>query len=168
MRTRSIGIVVTIVLISSLCAAQKQLILPREDKFQSPDKTIIALVRFTRTMDATNESRVELRTQNGRVLVKHDYGSEDGEHGYGVRKAAWTPDSQYFVYSLESSGGHSAWHSPVQFFSRARDKIVSLDDALNDAVTNPQFLVTAPDNVTVELWFSKQTKTVSLSHLPRP
>jgi len=55
---------------------------------------------------------------------------------------------RYFVYSLESSGGHSAWHSPVQYFSRARNKIVSLDDALNDAVMNPQFLLSAPDNVT--------------------
>lgn len=168
MRTRSMGIVGAIVLIGSLCTAQKQIISSHEDKFESPDGAITALVRFTKTLESTSESRIELRTRGGRVLLKQDYSSEDGEHGYGVSKASWTPDSQFFVYSLESSGGHSAWHSPVQFFSRTQKKIVNLDDALNDAVMNPQFLVSAPDKVTVELWSSKERRTVSLSQLLKP
>ena len=102
-----------------------------------------------------------------RVLARRNYGSEDGEHGYGVTKAAWTPDSQFFVYSLESSGGHQSWHTPVQFFWRSENKIISLDDALKDAVTNPQFLLSAPDCLTVEVMLSKQTKTVSLHDLSR-
>jgi len=94
-----------------------------------------------------------------------NYASADGEHGYGVAKAAWTPDSQFFVYSLESSGGHSAWLSFVQFFARKQSKFVSLDDHLNDAIMNPDFSVSAPDRVKVELWFSKQTKSVALGDL---
>jgi hypothetical protein len=112
MRIRSVGIVGFILLIGSLCTAQRQIISSREETFESPDGAIIAFVRFTKTVEATSESRIEVRTRSGRVLLKHDYGSEDGEHGYGVNKAAWTPNSQFFVYSLESSGGHSAWHSP--------------------------------------------------------
>ena len=126
---------------------------------------MVAIVRSGKALEATDESRVELRTKSGKLLAKRDYSSSDGEHGYGVTKAAWTPDSQFFVYSLESSGGHSSWHSPVQFYSRKKNSFASLDDALNDAVMNPQFTVSAPDRVTVELWFSKETRTVALSSL---
>jgi hypothetical protein len=59
---------------------------------------------------------------------------------------------------MESSGGHQPWHSLVGFYSRAQDRILSLDDALHDGVSNPQFSVGAPDRVTVELWSSKTTR----------
>jgi len=88
-----------------------------EEKFESPDGAIVALVRFTKTVEATTESRVELRTHSGRVLSKHDYGSDDGEHGYGVTKAVWTLDSQFFVYSLESSGGQAVTQRGIRPFS---------------------------------------------------
>jgi dipeptidyl aminopeptidase/acylaminoacyl peptidase len=166
MRNSFALIVAAIVLVGYVCHAQQHPRSSKSQEFKSPDGSVVAVVRSKQVPDATAESRVELRTQEGRVIAKRDYTSEDGEHGYGVTKATWTPDSQFFVYSLESSGGHSPWHSPVQFFSRERNKIVSLDDALNDAVMNPQFLVSAPDRVTVELWFSKKTKTVAL-HLLR-
>jgi len=94
-----------------------------------------------------------------------NYSSGDGEHGYGVTKAGWTPDSKFFVYSLESSGGHQAWHSRVQFYGRETNKIFSLDDALNDDITNPHFTITAPDKVTVELHRRSDKLTVSLSSL---
>src|SRR5207248_11363542 len=139
-------------LLTGLCGgAQQQADSPQIQKFSSPDGKIVAFVRSRKAPEATSESRVELRSQNGRVLARRNYGSEDGEHGYGVTKAAWTPDSQFFVYSLESSGGHQSWHTPVQFFWRSENKIISLDDALEDAVTNPQFLLSAPDCLTVEL-----------------
>jgi hypothetical protein len=44
---------------------------------------------------------------------------------------------------------------------------MSLDDAVDDAVMNPQFVVIAPDKVTVELWFSKKEVTLSLAALAR-
>lgn len=141
---------------------------PRPDQFTSPDGNIIARIRSTKAPGATSESRIELRTKDGRVLTARDYASKDGEHGYGIVREAWTPDSQFFVYSLESSGGHQAWHTRVHFFSRRDNKIVELDQVLKDAVANPQFLISAPDRVTVELWFSKETRTVSLGHLVKP
>lgn len=141
---------------------------PKPDFYRSPDGKMIALIRSTKAWEATSESRVELRTKDGRVLAARNYGSQDGEHGYGITRAGWTPDSQFFVYRLESSGGHQSWHTPVHFFSRKDNKIVELDQALGDAVTNTQFLVSPPDRVTVELWSSKQTRTVSLGNLPKP
>ena len=163
MKTQRLGLVLVILLAALLCNAQTNS--TQTERITSPDGTITALVRSRRAPEATKESRIELRSHGGRVLVSRNYASKDGEHGYGLTKGAWTPDSQFFVYSLESSGGHQAWHTPVQFFSRHNKTIVSLDITLRDAVANPQFLVSAPDFVTVQLKSSGQTKTVSLRGL---
>ena len=165
MKTRRLGVISAVLLSALLCGAQKRTNSSQTEKFPSPDGTITAFVRSTKAPEATKESCIELRSQDGQVLAGRNYTSKDGEHGHGVTKAAWTPDSQFFVYSLESSGGHQAWHTPVQFFSRHKNKIVSLDDALRDAVTNPQFRVAAPDSVTVELRSSGQMKAIPLHDL---
>jgi hypothetical protein len=140
---------------------------PTPVRYESPDKSAVAIVFPAGKLPGYGnyESRVELRSKSGKLLAQRDYSSADGQHGYGVTKAGWTPDSNFFVYSLANSGGHQPWHSPVEFYSRTRNRIFSLDDALHDAVTNPQFTVAPPDRVTVELWFSKTTRTVSLSRL---
>ena len=61
-----------------------------------------------------DESRIEFRSAVDDFLCALDYSSEDSEHGFGVVKAGWTADSQYFVFSLTSSGGHQAWHAPAE------------------------------------------------------
>ncbi len=155
--------IVTVVFVVS-CGAQKQTVASHTD-FKSPDGMLLAIVRSKHAPEATDESQIEMRTQGGTVSAKRNYTSGDREHGYGVTKANWTPDSQFFVYSLESSGGHQSWNSPVWFFSRKENKFFNLDRALNDSVANPAFRVSAPDLVTVELFFGKQTKTVALHQL---
>ena len=135
------------------------------EKYESPDHTAIALVISKKIPTATRESRVEVWSESGRLIATTSYFSPDGEHGFGVNKALWTPDSQFFVYSLESSGGHQAWHTPVRFFDRKRKQTVSLDAALNDPIMDPNFIVREPDHVTVQLWSSKKQVTVSLSTL---
>lgn len=139
---------------------------PFASQYESPDKSAIAIVSpLVKPGYGGYESWVELRSKSGKLLARREYFSPDGKHGYSVTKAAWTPDSNFFVYSLQSSGGHQPWHSPVEFYSREQQKIFSLDDALHDSVTNSWFSVVAPDRVTVELWFSKTTRTVPLSTL---
>jgi hypothetical protein len=162
---RRIAIAATAMLLLGSAASQKRTTPRTVEKYRSPDNALVAIVTSTQVPEATRESRVEIRLKAGKVLAKMNYSSENGEQGYGVTKAVWTPDSQYFVYSLESSGGHQAWHSPVQFYNRRHSKIQSLDDALNDSVMNPDFTISAPDKVRVELWFSKKDLTVSLSSL---
>ena len=137
----------------------------REQKYPSPDKAVIAVITSRKVPEATDESRVELISKSGKLLAKHDYFSEDGEHGFGVTKAEWTPDSKFFVYSLESSGGHQAWHSQVCYFSRKSQRILILDDELKDGVMNPKFKIEDPNTVVVELWFSKRVVDVSLSSM---
>lgn len=134
-------------------------------KYPSPDGSLVAVVTSHRQPKATAESEIEVRTPSGKLLAHQSYTSEDGEHGYGVSKAQWTPNSKYFVFSLESSGGHQAWRSPVQYFSRVDDSFLSLDDALKNAVMSPQFVIAAPDKVTVDLYFGNKSVTASLSAL---
>jgi|SRR6185312_8142714 hypothetical protein len=142
---------------------------PKPDFYRSPDGTMVALIRYPKPLFTPTESRLQITTKDAQVLAERNYGSEDGKHGYGITRAAWTPDSQFFVYKLESSGDREPWHNPVHFFSRKDNKFVELDPLLNDAVSNTQqFLVSPPDRVTVDLWFSKQTRTVSLGQLPKP
>ena len=69
------------------------------------------------TKPSLNESRVNILTSRGDKVGSLDSSSEDGEHGFAVAKAAWTPDGDYFVYSLENSAGHAPCHTPTQSVS---------------------------------------------------
>jgi len=53
----------------------------------------------------------------GAVLATKGFKSPDGEHGRNVQKTEWSPDSQFFVFSTASSGGHSPWHWQVDDFT---------------------------------------------------
>lgn len=162
-RKTALGALFILVALSAQCQQRST----KREAYKSPDGSLIAVVKFVHQPEATSESEVLLQTPSGKVLARRDYRSEDGEHGFGVAKAQWTPDSQFFVYSLDSSGGHQAWHSPVQYFSRKSGRFLSLDDALKDAVMNSQFSVEPPDKVTVELYFANKASTVSLSSLKK-
>ena len=155
-----------IVLAGVLLASASPQVAPAKKQYESPDKTLVASVIATNTGTAidSSENRVEVRSATGKLLTQEDFTSQDGEHGYAVAKAAWTPDSQFFVFSLENSGGHSPWHSPTKFYARKQQRIMSLDEALHNSVTG-EFVIGAPDKVTVHVWFKKRKVTVSLSEL---
>jgi hypothetical protein len=114
--------------------------------FVSPDKAVRALVfpsdinrddaRGYRTPDGKwrapdgkwcppRESRVEIRSSAGDTVMSEDYSSPDGEHGRYVNHGEWSPDSQFFVYGLMSSGGHSPWQMPIMVYSRQKERIAS-------------------------------------------
>jgi len=147
------------------CSYGQQSKVPTEwEKLPSPDGSLVAVVTTFHTGAASAESRVEVQTRSGKPLAEWSYRSADGEHGLGVVKTQWTPDSRYFVYSLQSSGGHQPWHSPVQYFSRKSNSFRSLEEAVNGGVSNPEFGISAPDTVTVDLYPSRSAE-VSLSAL---
>lgn len=91
-----------------------------------------------------NESRIEIRDAANALLFSKSHGSEDGEHGLGVVHASWTPDSQFFVYSASSSGGHQSWHFPTYFYSRVENGVQLLDD-YTGPITESKFAIKAPD-----------------------
>ena len=97
-----------------------------------------------------NESRVEIRDITGVVLANKDFKSPDGEHGRNVQKAEWSPDSQFFVFSTASSGGHSPWHWQTYFYDRKRKDFKEVDD-FTGPVIKRNFRLTTPDWIEVQV-----------------
>src|SRR5579862_4100427 len=92
----------------------------------SPDKALHAVILPADiSLDTTPdmESRVVIRTSSGSTVTSKDHSSPRGMNGYYVYRAKWSPDSQFFVYSLISSGGHSPWSFPMMVFSRKASAI---------------------------------------------
>jgi hypothetical protein len=81
------------------------------------------------------ESRIVIRTSKGDTLTSKDYSSPRGTNGYHVVNAKWSPDSQFFVYSMSSSGGHSPWSFPLMVYSRQKNRIAALSDMIDGKPT---------------------------------
>src|SRR5258708_29669636 len=121
------------VMVSVMTAAETAELAKQEKKqrqYTAPDGGVrVVVVPVSKEAGRSEyESRIEFKSSEGKIACALDYSSEDNEHGFGVVKAEWTPDSQYFVFSLTSSGGHQAWHAPTQFLSRKDGKIRTLDN----------------------------------------
>ena len=77
--------------------------------------------------------------------MKRSFASADGEHGLVIVRAAWSPDSGFFVFSGASSGGHQPWHSPIFVYSREANTFYELDKCLSGiAVVDPDFDISSP------------------------
>lgn len=121
---------------------------------------------------ASGESTVLFYSPDTTNLCSLDFSSRDREHGFGVVKAAWTPDEQYFVFSLASSGGHQPWHKPTLFFS-VRDKVIhTLDDYTEGPGISKGDFGLEPPNTVVTTVFREPPMPVkfsleSLAHVDR-
>lgn len=134
-----------LILISFIILPKSLLAKELEKTYLSPDEKYVAIViPIPKAQYGSGESKIEIRSQNGVLLFTVNYGSEDGEHGFGVERASWTPDSQFFVFSMSSSGGHQAWHFPTDFIAVHDFKIWSLDDYLG-TITDPDFVLRDTD-----------------------
>lgn len=99
------------------------------------------------------ESRVVIRSAKGDTLTSKDYSSPRGANGYYVDQAKWSPDSQFFVFSMVSSGGHSPWSFPTWVYSRRKNLIARLSDMIDGRPTlSGNFLISAPHSLTVTTW----------------
>jgi hypothetical protein len=114
-----------------------------EKEYMSPNGAYIAVVV---SVPGSEESKVVVKTKNGRTICSKSYASEDGTHGLVVQKAAWTPDSRFFVYSMSSSGGHKPWHFPADFCSIHHSITRSLDNYVGP-ITVSDLEIKAPDIV---------------------
>ena len=102
--------------------------------FPSPDGLLTAVVLpVDPSLNATPdmESLVEVRASDGHTLASKDYASPRGANGYYVVQAKWTRDSQFFVYTLSSSGGHSPWSFPMAVYSRDRNAVIQFSDMID-------------------------------------
>ena len=124
----------------------------------SPDGQVRAvLITLAPTTDyGGEESRVEIRDQTSKLLMVKDFSSSDSNHGGVIGDAEWTPDSQFFVFNVESSGGHQPWQSPVWFYSRIDRKLHEILDMLGGRpvlqLEPPPFQIIAPHSVRVTTW----------------
>jgi hypothetical protein len=150
---------------SDACSGHRLLATPRPEGscltlrpqvYQSPDKTVRAVV-FPVDVDlhATPdmESRVVFRANEAKLLTSKDYSSPRGTEGYYVVRAAWSPDSQFFVYSMSSSGGHSPWSFPTWVYSRKKSLLASFNDMIGGKPTlSADFSFSGPHTVTAATW----------------
>jgi hypothetical protein len=124
--------------------------------YPSPDGTLQAIVlpvdvSLYATPDM--ESRVVIRNTKSDTLTSKDYSSPRGTNGYYVDRAKWSPDSQFFVFSLLSSGGHSPWSHPMAVYSRAKNRFAQFSDMIGDRPTlSGDFSFSGPHTVTATTW----------------
>jgi hypothetical protein len=111
----------------------------------APDATLRASVIPLRIVDGhLSEYAVEIHDSAGKLLRRADYASPDHEHGRDIMHAAWSPDSQFFVFSTTSSGGHSAWHFSTYAYVRSRNAVCYLDDLVGGPLVEPYFSFLSP------------------------
>ncbi len=119
---------------------------------KSPDGKFAARIRLVqKATQGPPEFIIEIIGSGGKLAAKKDFTSEDGEHGLSIDKAEWTPDSQFFIFTTYSSGGHMAWQFPAFFFSVADRKVYPFSDYL-PPVAESSFSVKKPDFVTMTIW----------------
>lgn len=170
MKTAFLFIVVTISAMTSVGLPEQVKQERKPSQYTAPDGGLAVLVvPISKEAGRSEyESRIEFKSVDAKIACAIDYSSEDSEHGFGVVKAEWTPDSQYFVFSLSSSGGHQAWHAPTQFLSRKDGRVRSLDDYFGSAgISKADFRLLAPNTVKTEVWKGKSVPvSVNLATLP--
>jgi hypothetical protein len=124
--------------------------------YPSPDGALRAIVLpVDVSLDASPdmESRVVIRGARGDTVNSKDYSSPRGANGYYVVTAKWSPDSQFFVYSLSSSGGHSPWSFPLAVYSRGKNAFVSFSKMIHDNPTlSSDFSFSGPHTLTATTW----------------
>jgi len=122
----------------------------------SPDKKLHATVLPVEiNLDATPdmESRVVIRSVDRDTLNSFDHSSPRGMNGYYVDIAQWSPDSQFFVYSLVSSGGHSPWSHPTMVYSVKHNRFAQLSEMIGGRpLLSEKFQFSGQHDLTATTW----------------
>jgi hypothetical protein len=144
---------IALLFLTTVCLSPLRPVAPEnslEYRVKSGDRVIVT---SKKAREATPESTLRFYSPQSQRRCSLDFSSEDGEHGFGVVRAAWTPDESYFVFSLTSSGGHQAWHSPTVFYNLRDTEIYSLDSYTTAAgISKGLFTLKPPSTVLTEVW----------------
>ena len=118
---------------------------------KSPDGKFTAIITHSqKASEGPSEFIIKIIDSGGKVTTKKDFTSEDGCHGLSIDKAEWTPDSQFFVFSTYSSGGHQAWQTPTLFFDRRDSKIHGFEEFLAP-IAEGDFELKSPDIISITI-----------------
>jgi hypothetical protein len=122
----------------------------------SPDKKLHATVLpvdVSLNVTPDMESRVVIRSLDGNTLNSMNHASPRGTNGYYVDTAGWSPDSQFFVYSMVSSGGHSPWSHPTVVYSVAHNRFAQLSEMIEGRpLLSEKFQFAGQHELTVTTW----------------
>lgn len=114
----------------------------------APNGKVVARLETASASDC--EVVIEILGADHHLLAKSDFRSSDHQNGECIGQAQWTPDSRFFVFSLENSGGHQPWHTPIMFFDVAAKKLLELEKFVPDPITYRAFTLIAPDRIEFE------------------
>lgn len=151
---RAVYLVLTGIILAFASEGQKRI-------YISPDGGIVATVAPTGKKKALEgvESRIEVRSRDGNLVVSKDFSSEDGEHGAGILRGQWTSDSRFFVFLTEFSGGHSPLQHPIYFFCRRENTIRMLNQFFDHVLTR-DFSLEERNTVVVEAQDARGTQKI--------
>ena len=127
----------TVYYLSLLFLASVHLAEAQTTVHSSPDKSLRAIIiPVGKKGYEGTESRIEIRSASGETLRWKSFASYDGGHGMGVNHAEWTPNSLFFVFNVDSSGGHQPWRRATYFYSRSENRFYSLDDYIGPVTSD--------------------------------
>ncbi len=109
----------------------------------------ILRVVITPVSKSCPEDRLVIRKRDGALFYRRDFSSSDCEHGEGIVRGEWSPDSQFFVFNAESTGGHQPGHRPVFFYSRSENKLYRLENNIGYIVAQ-DFTLEVPHIIKTE------------------
>ena len=88
----------------------------------------------------------------GEIMASQDFSSASGINGYFVSRGKWSPNLEFFVYTLTSSGGHSPWHRPIGVYTRRENRFATVDDLIGSPIISEEFKFTGPHTLTARTW----------------
>jgi hypothetical protein len=119
----------------------------QSQSYKSPDGVLRVVI--TPVSKSCPEDRLVIRKRDGALFYRKDFSSSDCEHGDSIVQGEWSPDSQFFVFNVESTGGHQPGHRPVFFYSRSRNKLYRLENYIGYIVAQG-FTLEAPHIIKTE------------------
>ena len=144
-----------LIVLSAGCAHQPQW---NCDGVTSPDQQLMACISSFGNPAPLNESVVEIHDVDNRVLATDNFRSATQSNGRNVQKTAWTQNSQFFVFSTASSGGHSPWHWQTYFYNRKTNQFLELD-SFTGPIIKRDFIISPPDWIEVTVQGTKTDPT---------
>ena len=119
---------------------------------KSPDGKLTArILSIQKTKEGSPEFIIEVIDAAGKLTAKEDFTSKEGVQGLSIDKAEWSPDSQFFIFSTFSSGGHMAWQYPSFFFD-CRDKTIHRFADFLAPIAEGEFVLKSPDTISMTIW----------------
>jgi hypothetical protein len=112
--------------------------------YPAPDGSADVLIERP---DAQSCEIVIQYSEHSKPIATLSFVSGDREHGSCLGDAGWTDDSRFFVFSIASSGGHQAWHTPIMIYFRDKRLTKPLENFLGNPMTegivDPHFVLSS-------------------------